>query len=37
VVTPLAVLQNWHNEIKRFTPNLSGAGPCAKDRLALGI
>ena len=23
VVTPLAVLQNWANEIKRFTPNLS--------------
>jgi SWI/SNF-related matrix-associated actin-dependent regulator of chromatin subfamily A member 5 len=23
VVTPLAVLQNWHNEIKRFTPGLS--------------
>ena len=23
VVTPLAVLQNWHNEIKKFTPGLS--------------
>ena len=23
VVTPLAVLQNWANELKRFTPDLS--------------
>jgi len=23
VVTPLAVLQNWQNEIKRFTPSLT--------------
>lgn len=23
IVTPLAVLQNWHNEIKKFTPGLS--------------
>ena len=23
VVTPLAVLQNWANELKRFTPSLS--------------
>jgi SWI/SNF-related matrix-associated actin-dependent regulator of chromatin subfamily A member 5 len=25
VVTPLAVLQNWHNEIKKFTPGLTVA------------
>ena len=37
IVTPLAVLQNWANEIKRFTPGLSfvkvHGGTTERDRL----